>query len=74
MPLRNRRGLQATLQCPMLCGMETKRAIQYAGSVRALAELFGVSRQAVEAWGERLPELRTYQLRQLRPGWFRRKT
>lgn len=53
--------------------METKRAIRYAGGVYALAALFGISRQAVEAWGPKLPKLRTYQLRELRPGWFRRK-
>lgn len=54
--------------------MEKARAIKYAGSANALAALLGVTRQAVHAWGEKLPELRAFQLRQLRPGWFRRRT
>ncbi len=53
--------------------MEKKRAIYYAGSAQALADLLGVTKQAVSAWGDKLPPLRVFQLRQLRPGWFRRK-
>lgn len=53
--------------------MEKARAIRYAGSAVALAQLLGVTKQAVSAWGERLPPLRVFQLRELRPGWFRRK-
>ena len=54
--------------------MDKKQAIRYAGSATALAALLGVTKQAVSGWGDKLPELRGYQLRQLRPGWFRRKS
>lgn len=54
--------------------MDKARAIRYAGSSVALAQILGVSKQAVSAWGERLPPLRVFQLRELKPGWFRRKS
>jgi transcriptional repressor of cell division inhibition gene dicB len=54
--------------------MDKERAIRYAGSATALAKLLKVSKQAVSAWGDKLPPLRVFQLRELKPGWFRRKS
>lgn len=50
--------------------METQRAIQLAGSPKALAELFGITTAAVSQWGKELPEGRKWQLRVIRPEWF----
>ena len=53
--------------------MKKKQAIQLAGgSAKALADLFGISESAVSQWGEDLPLLRVYQLRELKPKWFAR--
>ncbi len=35
------------------------------GSVRRLAEALGITEQAIHQWGERVPELRAYQIREL---------
>lgn len=45
--------------------MKTQDAIQLFGSVRKLAEALGLSVQAIYAWGDTVPELRAYQLRDL---------
>ena len=53
--------------------MKTARAIKLAGdSAAALGRVFNppLSRQAVQKWGEDVPPLREYQLRELRPAWF----
>ena len=50
--------------------METKVAIEKAGSAMALAKLLGVTRQAISQWGEKIPVARMWQLRALRPDWF----
>lgn len=50
--------------------MTTKQAIKLAGSGKALAELLGISRSAVSQWGRKVPELREYKLRELKPEWF----
>ena len=52
--------------------MNKQTAIQKAGSVRALAQLLGVTHQAVYAWGDELPPLQAYRLRELKPRWFRK--
>jgi len=51
--------------------MNTDTAIQKAGSVKALADVLGVSVQAVYLWQRRgrLPDLRVYQLKERRPEW-----
>ena len=51
--------------------METKKAIELAGGVSALATMLGMTPGAVSQWGETLPEGRTWQLRVLRPEWFK---
>lgn len=50
--------------------METRKAIELAGSACALARLLGVRGSAVSQWGERVPKQREWQLRLLRPSWF----
>lgn len=51
--------------------METKTAIEMAGSMTALAAMLGITVSAVSQWGETIPEQREWQLRVLRPEWFR---
>lgn len=43
------------------------------GGALRLAEILGISHQAVYKWPEEIPELQLYRLRTLRPGWFRRR-
>lgn len=50
--------------------MKAQEAIDKAGSVTALARLLRITPAAVSQWGEQVPELRQYQLRELRPEWF----
>jgi predicted GIY-YIG superfamily endonuclease len=45
--------------------ISVKDAASFAGNKSELAKIFGVSRQAVTNWGEYLPPLRAYQLRDL---------
>ena len=50
----------------MLTIMKTEDAIrQFGDSVRALAEALGITREAVYQWGETVPPLRVYQIRDL---------
>lgn len=51
--------------------MDTNFAVRKAGGQQALAHILGISRQAVNQWGPRLPELQRYRLKELRPGWWR---
>lgn len=50
--------------------METKKAIELAGSATLLASMLGITDSAVSQWGETIPESRVWQLRVLRPEWF----
>ena len=50
--------------------MQTKTAITLAGNATALAELLGITLSAISQWGENVPELRIYKLRELKPEWF----
>lgn len=45
--------------------MKTSEAIATFGSTRKLAERLGLSVQAIYKWGEEVPPLRAYQLREL---------
>lgn len=59
-----------------MAAMKTSTAIKKAKGIAALAKLFTkhkhpCSRQAVQQWGEQLPEVREYQLREIKPEWFR---
>lgn len=53
------------------CGMEKALLIKTAGGVKPLAELLGLSTQAVYKWGE-VPPLQQFRIRELRPHWFRK--
>ena len=44
--------------------MTLNEALVYYGSVRKIAEALGLSVQAVYAWGDTVPDLRAYQLRE----------
>lgn len=50
--------------------METKKAIELAGSMKSLAEILGITVSAISQWGETIPQMRVWQLRVLRPQWF----
>ena len=53
--------------------MTKDEAIRRAGSASNLARMLGVTRQAVSKWGDDLPALRRYQLKEMRPHWFRKR-
>jgi DNA-binding transcriptional regulator YdaS (Cro superfamily) len=50
--------------------MEKTQAIRLAGSQSELAKLLGISQPAVSRWGDRVPKMRVWQLRVLKPEWF----
>ena len=47
--------------------MKTQDAINALGSAKALADVLGLTQSAISQWGENVPELRAYQLKELRP-------
>ncbi|WP_176928751.1 Cro/CI family transcriptional regulator [Variovorax sp. YR634] len=51
--------------------MKTSLAIKLAGTAAALAHLLGITPGAVSQWGEDVPDQRVWQLRVLRPDWFK---
>lgn len=51
--------------------MDTKRAIELAGTAMALAQLLGITRQAISQWGDQVPQARVWQLKAMRPEWFK---
>ena len=59
---------------PHNASMNTSRAIKLAGGKAKLADIAGVTRQAVTRWvaQKTLPPLRVFQLRELRPDWFKK--
>lgn len=50
--------------------MRTKDAISLAGSPSALAKILGITTAAICQWGENVPRLRVFELREARPEWF----
>lgn len=50
--------------------MKTADVIAKAGTASDLARVLGITPAAVSQWGETVPLLREYQLRELRPEWF----
>jgi DNA-binding transcriptional regulator Cro len=50
--------------------MTKEKAIKLAGSVIKLAKLLDIERQAIYNW-KKIPPLRVYQLKELKPEWFR---
>ena len=49
--------------------MDKHHFIRLAGSQQKLAELLGIKQAAVAQW-KKVPKLRMYQLKVLRPEWF----
>lgn len=50
--------------------MKTEKAISLAGSATALAKILGLTPGAISQWSEDVPQLRVYQLKELKPEWF----
>lgn len=50
--------------------MNTDKAIEHAGSAKALAELLEITPSAICQWGDKVPQAREWQLRVMRPQWF----
>lgn len=44
--------------------MKTEKAIEYFGGVKALADALGIWPQAIYKWGEDVPCLRAYQIKE----------
>jgi len=51
--------------------MDKKLAIKKAGSAAKLARLLDVTQGAISQWGDLVPRLRVYELRDKRPEWFK---
>jgi DNA-binding transcriptional regulator YdaS (Cro superfamily) len=52
--------------------MKTEQAIQLAGgTAKDLADLLGITPSAISQWGDELPRARVWQLRAIRPKWFK---
>jgi hypothetical protein len=51
--------------------MEKSTAIRLAGSQTKLAAILGISQAAIAQWGDDVPMMRIYQLKSLRPQWFK---
>jgi hypothetical protein len=51
--------------------MEKTKAIKLAGSQVELAKLLGIRQPAVSAWKNVVPKARVWQLKVLRPDWFK---
>jgi len=52
--------------------MNKSEAIKKAKGASRLAELLGIDKSAVSRWGDEIPKLRLYELKELKPGWFRK--
>jgi hypothetical protein len=52
--------------------MTKEQAIKLAGSQSELARIFGITRGAVNQWST-IPQGRLWQLKGLRPEWFKRR-
>jgi DNA-binding transcriptional regulator YdaS (Cro superfamily) len=50
--------------------MTKEQAIKLAGSQVELALMLGISQAAVSQWGSKVPEMRVWQLKVLKPEWF----
>jgi len=51
--------------------MEKSTAIKLAGSVQALANLLNISRPAIYQWKLMVPKMRVFQLKAIKPEWFK---
>ena len=54
--------------------MDINKAIALAGTQSKLARILGVSRAVVHSWTKRkLPDMRVWQLKVIKPDWFDEK-
>ena len=53
--------------------MKKADAIKLAGSAIKLAKVLGITKGAVSHWGEDIPKGREYELRYIKPEWFKQK-
>jgi hypothetical protein len=51
--------------------MQKSTAIRLAGSQTKLAAILGINQSAIAQWGEDVPVMRIYQLKVLKPKWFK---
>lgn len=54
--------------------MTKSDAIRLAGSASKLADILNISPQAVSKWGDDIPPLQVYKLKERRPKWFKKAT
>jgi DNA-binding transcriptional regulator YdaS (Cro superfamily) len=45
--------------------MNTKDAIEQFGSIKELAKALGITQPAIYQWGDKVPELRAYQIAEM---------
>lgn len=64
--------MRLRFKCAKVTAMKTQQAIQLAGNAAALAKLLGITPSAITQWGENVPEKRVWQMRLLKPRWFRK--
>jgi hypothetical protein len=50
--------------------MRKSQAIKFAGSAASLARVLGVTPSAISQWGEDMPPLQVYRLKERKPRWF----
>jgi hypothetical protein len=51
--------------------MEKSTAIRLAGNQTKLAAILGISQAAIAQWGNDVPVMRIYQLKTMKPEWFK---
>lgn len=51
--------------------MKTQIAIDLAGSATKLAELLKITPGAISQWGDAVPDKRVWQLKVIKPKWFK---
>jgi hypothetical protein len=54
--------------------MEKSTAIKLAGNQTKLAAILGISQAAIAQWSENVPMMRLFQLKTVRPEWFKNET
>ena len=52
--------------------MKKQQAIELAGNAASLARLLGITPSAITQWGDDVPKERVWQMRLLKPRWFRK--
>ncbi len=67
------RGLYSLEESTIIQPMKKQDAIKLAGSAIKLAKILGITKGAVSHWGDDVPVGRVYQLRFIKPEWFKDK-